>query len=149
MDFKNIHIGSFVKKRCTECEISPLVISKFFGTSVTEIEKMYQQENMSTDILLKWSKLLKYDFFRIYTQHLILYCPPNKEHDYKKRNPLLPKFRKNIYTIEIINYILQKIEEGEMTPAKVIAHYGIPKTTLYKWSQKYGNNIISLKQHKV
>ncbi|WP_313000890.1 hypothetical protein [Chryseobacterium gleum] len=104
---------------------------------------MYQQEAMSTDILLKWCKLLEYDFFRIYTQHLILYSPPIKEHNNKKKSTVLPKFRKNIYTREIIEYILQKVEKGAITKAEVISKYGIPKTTLYKWFHKYRSGNVS------
>ncbi len=137
INYNHIHIGSYIKMRCKECEISSLRITNFFGYSVSEIDKMYQQEAMSTDVLLKWCKLLEYDFFRIYTQHLILYSPPSKENNNKSGKTLLPKFRKNIYTLEIIEFILGKIENGEVTRAEVIAKYRIPKTTLYKWFQKY------------
>ena len=51
----------------------------------------------------------------------------------------LPQFRKNIYTKEIIDFILERIENGEMTKNQVIEQYGIPKTTLYKWIDKYKN----------
>ena len=35
----------------------------------------------------KWSKILEYDFFRIYSQHLILYAPPSaNENKSKKEN---------------------------------------------------------------
>ena len=33
----------------------------------------------------KWSKILEYDFFRIYTQHLILYAPPSAETKTRKK----------------------------------------------------------------
>jgi hypothetical protein len=48
----------------------------------------------------------------------------------------LPQFRKNIYTRELIDFILEKMEKGEMTKAEII-RYKIPKTTLYKWISKY------------
>jgi hypothetical protein len=35
---------------------------------------MYEQQDLSTDILLKWSKLLEYDFFRLYSS--TSYCMP-------------------------------------------------------------------------
>ncbi|WP_317207615.1 transposase [Chryseobacterium indicum] len=97
---------------------------------------MLCKKSTDTQTLLHWSKLLEYDFFRLYTQHLILYSPPTKT-----RNPeykdTLPKFRKNIYTKEIIDFILEILETGYKTKGQIMAEYGIPKTTLHKWISKY------------
>ena len=129
-----------MEKRVTESGIEISRICNFMKCSKEEIEKMYTQENLSTDILLKWSKLLDYDFFRIYTQHLILYAPTSaKAENTKKQKPVLPRFRKNIYTKEIINFVLEQINTKEMTKTEVMERYGIPKTTLYKWISKYRN----------
>ena len=97
------------------------------------------KKNLSTDILLKWSKLLEYDFFRLYSQHLILYAPLSAvdEKTKLKKRSSLPQFRKNIYTKEIINFVLEQITTGKMTKNQVIERYNIPKTTLYKWISKY------------
>ena len=101
-------------------------------------KEMYKHKSLDTEILLKWSKLLEYDFFRIYTQHLILYAPPVKqEENENNKKSSLPQFRKNIYTKEIIDFILEQISNGKMTKNEVIERYRIPKTTLYKWISKY------------
>ena len=137
-NFKNIHIGQMIKERIAESEMETLRICNFFNCTEDEVIEMYQQENLPTDILLKWSKLLEYDFFRIYTQHLILYAPPSaKEQDSKTEKSSLPQFRKNIYTKEIITFILEQIDSGAMTKIEVMEQYKIPKTTLYKWIDKY------------
>ena len=83
----------------------------FFNCTEDEVIEMYQQENLPTDILLKWSKLSEYDFFRVYTQHLILYAPLSAvdEKTKVKKKSSLPQFRKNIYTKEIINFVLEQI----------------------------------------
>lgn len=39
-------------------------ICSFFNCTEDEVIEMYQQENLPTDILLKWSKLFRYDFFQ-------------------------------------------------------------------------------------
>lgn len=141
LNFKNIHIGQMIKERVAESEMETLRICNFFNCTEDEVIEMYQQENLPTDILLKWSKLLEYDFFRIYTQHLILYAPPSaKEQDSKTEKSSLPQFRKNIYTKEIITFILGQIDSGAMTKIEVMEQYKIPKTTLYKWISKYGNS---------
>ena len=115
-------------------------ICNFFNCTEDEVIEMYQQENLPTDILLKWSKLLEYDFFRIYSQHLILYAPTSaKAENTKKQKPVLPRFRKNIYTKEIIDFVLEQINTKKMTKTEVMERYGIPKTTLYKWISKYRN----------
>ena len=85
--------------------------------------------------------MLEYDFFRIYTQHLILYAPTSaKAENTKKQKPVLPRFRKNIYTKEIIDFVLEQIETKQKTIKQVIEEYKIPKTTLYKWISKYKIN---------
>lgn len=75
MNFKEIHIGQMIEKRVAESGMETSRICSFLKCSKEEIEKMFTKENLSTDILLKWSNLLDYDFFRVYTQHLILYAP--------------------------------------------------------------------------
>lgn len=139
MNFKNIHIGQMIEKRITESGIEMSRICNFLKCSEEEIKEMYAQKNLPTDILLKWSKLLEYDFFRVYSQHLILYAPPSTIEKNKKNNvkSKLPQFRKNIYTKEIIDFILEQIEKKEMTKNQIIERYRIPKTTLYKWISKY------------
>ncbi|WP_317165501.1 hypothetical protein [Chryseobacterium gallinarum] len=101
-----------------------------------EINEMYLQENLPTNILLRWSKLLEYDFFRIYSQHLILYAPTLTS---LRDSPAskLPRFRKNIYTSELIDFILELIAKKQKTKRQITDEYGIPYTTLCKWIAKH------------
>ncbi|HCN48129.1 MAG TPA: transposase [Chryseobacterium sp.] len=143
MNFKDIHIGQMIEKRVSELKIEMPRISNFFQETDQKICEMYLKESLPTNILLKWSKLLKYDFFRVYSHHLMLYAPSTvnvKQEEEKKTE--LPQFRKNIYTKEIINFVLEQIATGRMTKAQVIERYRIPKTTLYKWVSKYKNSNI-------
>ena len=98
---------------------------------------MYQSKSLDAELLLRWSKLLEYDFFRIYTQHLIFYSPPASIKKDKISNSALPKFRKNIYTKEVIDFILEQLKNNEKTKLQIIEEYRIPKTTLHKWIEKY------------
>lgn len=139
MDLKNIYIGEAIKKRVLECKMDIHRICKFLNTSEEEIKRMYTLKSLDAEIILRWSKLLEYDFFRIYTQHLILFSPAaGQNKSVIKKESELPKFRKNIYTKEIIDFVLDQIASKEKTPAEIINHYRIPKTTLYKWIKKYG-----------
>ena len=138
MNFKEIHIGKMLKTTVTESGIAMSRICNFMKCSEEDINQMYLQENLSTDVLLKWSKLLEYDFFRLYSQHLIFYAPPSSEQKTKRNTKtVLPQFRKNIYTKEVISFILEQISTGEMTKNEVMEKYKIPKTTLYKWISKH------------
>ena len=138
MNFKNIHIGTLINQAVTESGIEMSRICNFMKCEEEEVKQIYLQENLSTDILLKWSKLLEYDFFRIYSQHLILYAPVSADNENTKTQKTnLPQFRKNIYTKEIIDFILEQVSSGEMTKTQVMEKYKIPKTTLYKWISKY------------
>jgi len=137
MNFKEIHIGQIIENAVTESGIEISRICNFLKCTEKEIEDMYQSKSLDSDNILKWSKLLKYDFFRIYSQHLILYSPPLAEPASKQGKSNLPKFRKNIYTKEIIGFILEQLDTQEMTKKEVMERYKIPKTTLVKWINKY------------
>lgn len=139
MNFKNIHIGTLIRQHVLECDMDISRISNFFSCKEEDILEMYRKTDLDTHLLLKWSKLLEYDFFRLYTQHLILYSPAStvKQKELSAKASL-PKFRKNIYTKEVIDFILQQIKSGEMSKKQTIEKYKIPKTTLYKWIEKYG-----------
>ena len=130
-----------IEKRVTESGIEISRLCNFMKCTEEEILKMYKVPSLDTELLLKWSKILDYDFFRLYTQHLILYAPLSAvdEKTKVKKKSSLPQFRKNIYTKEIINFVLEQINTKEMTKTEVMERYGIPKTTLYKWISKYKN----------
>lgn len=138
MNLENIYIGSLINRRVAECEIEISRICKFLKCTEDEVTEMYKAKSIDSNILLRWSKLLEYDFFRLYSQHLMLYSPStsNSKKLYKETKQL-PKFKKNIYTKELIDFILERIKNGEMTKLQVIDEYNIPKTTLYKWISKY------------
>lgn len=139
VNFKEIHIGALIRQQVAESNIDVVRICNFFNACDQDIYRMYESKSLDTEILLKWCKLLKYDFFRFYTQHLILYSP-HRATEKSIQNPSnkdLPAFRKNIYTKEVIEFILELISKEEKTTSDVIQEYRIPKTTLYRWIKKY------------
>jgi hypothetical protein len=133
---REIHIGQLIKQKVAEQEIKMDRICNFLNCTEENVRKMFEQENCDTFILLRWSKLLEYDFFRIYTNHLILFAPCKTSHSQKKQSNALPIFRKNIYTQEIKDFILEKIDQKIMTTNEVIKKYNIPRTTLFTWIRK-------------
>jgi len=139
MRFKDINIGALIQQCCAERNMKLSRICNFFKCDEKTIEQMYQAKSLDTEIVLKWSKLLEYDFFRIYSQHLILFAPPSATYStpINSYTSSLPQFRKNIYTKEVIEFMLELLETGKKTRQEIIHDYKIPKTTLYKWIYKY------------
>lgn len=142
IDFKNIHIGQLIEERVKESGIDINRMCSFFKCAESEVKQMYTSQSIETSTLLRWSKLLEYDFFRVYSQHLLLFSSVHGEKrqggSMKKADPsALPQFRKNIYTKEIIDFILETVNSGKLSKLQVIEEYKIPKTTLYKWLSKY------------
>ncbi|UEQ76092.1 transposase [Chryseobacterium arthrosphaerae] len=138
-NFKNIHIGEMINNAVKDQGIDSSRICSFFKCSINEIDHMYECESLEADLLLKWSKLLEYDLFRIYSQHLIMYAPPtskSKASSSTCKSPL-PTFRKSLYTREIIDFVLEQISTGTKTKSQIVEEYKIPKTTLHKWISKY------------
>lgn len=138
-NFKNIHIGKLIGRYMQERGIAIERASAFLKVSEEEVEQMYTLKSLDCDVLLRWSKLLKYDLFRIYSQHLILYSPQdaNKSEYRKKINTELPIFKKNIYTQEVIDYLVELVESGRKTYKQIQNEYNIPSTTILRWRDKY------------
>lgn len=138
MNFKEIHIGKLIRQKVAEENIDISRICNFLKCSTHEVNEMYAAKSIESEILLRWSKLLSYDFFRIYSQHLLLFSSQKKDSKTSiSGKSALPEFRKNIYTKEIIDFILDAVRSGEKTKQQIIDEYKIPKTTLYKWISKY------------
>ncbi|MFT4224745.1 hypothetical protein [Dysgonomonas sp.] len=74
-NFNCIHIGKMIQQRMKECGVSVGRAAKFLKVKEEEMEKVYDRKPVDSSQLLSWGKLLEYDFFRIYSQHLILYAP--------------------------------------------------------------------------
>jgi len=140
MNFKEIPIGPLIENEVAARGLELPRICNFMKCTEEEIKEMYKVTSLEAENLLKWSKLLEYDFFRLYSQHLILYAPTGtgrSTENKKYKKTILPQFRKNIYTKEVIDFILEQIQSGEMSKSEIIEYYKIPKTTLYKWLSKY------------
>jgi len=138
-NFKHIHLGSLLKARAEELDLESSFLCEFFGCENQDLVSMYDSQTLDTALILKWSKLLGYDFFRIYSAHLILYAPEVRKIESKSKKILEISFRKNIYTKEIIDFILEMLSTGQKSKGQIMQDYGIPNSTLHKWLDKYPN----------
>ena len=139
LPMKEIHIGSLIKKRVEELNIDTKRIISFFKIySEKDINTQYDNASIDTSDLLKWSKLLEYDFFRIYTQHIILYAPVGKvDTSTSPKATSLPNYRKNVYTKEIIDFVLDLYTKENKKIQEISDEYNIPKNTIHNWIKKY------------
>lgn len=142
-EYKNIHIGSHIKEIAKLKELSISRACIFLKCSHKDIKNMYTKKSLDSDLLLRWCKLLEYNFFMFYHSHLQIYSPksslaklsPKEKHLTWSSNTY--EFRKNLYSQEIINWILDKYHSGMLTPKDIMEKYQIPKTTLYRWIKKH------------
>lgn len=140
MDYKNIHIGTHIKNIADIKNLSISRASLFLKCSHKDIEEMYSKKSLDSELLLQWCKLLDYNFFMFYHSHLQLYKPSasttklnNKVDKNENQNYV---FKKNLYMPEIIDWILEKLNKGELTIKEIIEIYNIPRTTIYRWKRK-------------
>lgn len=134
VDYKDIHIGNAVKIRVNELGIKSCDLIKEIPYS--NLEELYREKNVDAELLLTLSKLLNFDFFRIYTQHLILYSPSRAKTE-NKPPAYQPLYNRNLYTKEIIEFILELHSKGIKSNIQIQEDYNIPKSTLQKWITKY------------
>ncbi len=148
--FKNIHIGNIIRERVAEQNISLERIEKFLQTDQEGIEQMYNKESLDAQLLLQWSKLLDYNLFLYYHSHLQLYTPSASTAKIKTQSSenTDPLFRKNLYTKEVKDYILELIKMGKMTSSEVMKKYSIPKATLFTWMRKQSLSHEAVKSQK-
>ncbi len=136
MSSKIIHIGQSIKNLVDEQEISIDKVCNFLNRDEHFVKNLFESSSIDSDILLRCSKLLEYDFFRIYSSHMILYSPQSAVTRSNENSSKVPPFRKNIYTQEIKDFIIRRITSGKMTQADVVREYSIPKSTLNRWLHK-------------
>ena len=143
IDYKRLHIGKLISARMTEMGWDSKMLAEKLEFPESEITKLLEEEDLPMLTVLRLSKLLKYDFFRLYSTHLLLYCSKDKlfgNHRFHEENTpqqRLPRFRKNVYTPEVISFILKELVSENRNPSEVSKKYNIPKTTLYRWYTKY------------
>lgn len=149
--YKNIHIGSQIKTIASLKELSITRACQFLKCSAQEIEDMYAQESLDSNQLLRWCKLLEYNFFMFYHSHLQLYSPSGsltKLTTKEEQNTEQFSFKKNLYSPEIIAYILDKWNSNELSAKEIIERYHIPRTTLYRWKKKESKPQVKVEREK-
>ena len=74
IDFQDIHIGIHIEHIAKVKNVSVLRASLYFKCSPHDILEMYKKKSLDSSLLLKWCKLLNYNFFMIYHSHLQIFA---------------------------------------------------------------------------
>lgn len=95
------------------------ILNFFHLTDEDEIMVMYEAKSLDTEVLLKWCKLLEYNFFLLYHNHLLLFssAASNARLKPKQINSQTKHLhlKKNIYTKEIKDFIIHLVVTEQMT----------------------------------
>lgn len=67
---ENIHIGELIKQVMKEQGRGPSWLAQRLGCERANVYDIYKRQYIDTNLLLKISKLLSYDFFSLYSKLL-------------------------------------------------------------------------------
>lgn len=65
-----MHIGQLIKQKMEERHRTVVWLARKLSYSRTNIYKIYDKSSIDTEVLLRISLILEYDFFNEYTQQL-------------------------------------------------------------------------------
>lgn len=65
-----MHIGQLIKQQMEERHKTVVWLANKLSYSRTNVYKIYDKSSIDTDVLLRISVILEYDFFHVYTQEL-------------------------------------------------------------------------------
>jgi Helix-turn-helix domain len=136
MNLKNIHIGQIIHAKVEDQSMTQKRILNYFDCDEQDLHNMYNSKSLDTDLLLKWCKLLKVDLFRMFVAHLAMYHAVTINKSKVKQERGVGEFRKNVYSVEVRNFVLQQVKNGNMSITDIISKYNIPRTTIYTWIRK-------------
>ena len=66
-DVKPIHIGKCIKEQVESEGLTTVWLADQLGYHRTNLYKIYEMQTIDTGVLFRISKILKYDFFKLYT----------------------------------------------------------------------------------
>lgn len=68
--YKQINIGEEIQKEMENQNIGATVMAKKIDTNRRRIYRIFEKNSIDTELLFKVSKVLKHDFFKLYSDKL-------------------------------------------------------------------------------
>lgn len=78
-----IHLGREIHEKVLNSNLTKKQIMTYFRCSDSKVNSMYHSEHMKSDLIMKWSILLDFDFFQFFSSSFIKYKKYNKKYDKK------------------------------------------------------------------
>lgn len=66
----NMHIGQLIKQQVEEQGRTVVWLAKQLSYSRTNVYKIYEKSSVDTDLLMRISNVLDYDFFSVYSSRI-------------------------------------------------------------------------------
>lgn len=66
-----IHIGRLIKQKMEERHLTVVWLARHLSCSRTNIYKMFERYSIDTEVLMKLSTILDFDFFSFYSDELL------------------------------------------------------------------------------
>lgn len=66
-----IHIGRLIKQKMEERHLTVVWLARHLSCSRTNIYKMFERYSIDTEVLMKLSTILDFDFFSFYSDELV------------------------------------------------------------------------------
>lgn len=66
-----IHIGKLIKQKMEERHLTVVWLARHLSCSRTNIYKMFERYSIDTEVLMKLSTILDFDFFSFYSDELV------------------------------------------------------------------------------
>ena len=70
--FMEIHIGENIRQRAKELRIGATELAEMINTSRSNIYWLYKRKHIDGELLMKLSRVLKFNFFRMYPDDMVL-----------------------------------------------------------------------------
>lgn len=68
-----IHIGKLIRKRVEEQHLTVVWLANHLSCTRTNVYKMFERYSVDTEVLMKLSIVLDFDFFSLYSDELVEY----------------------------------------------------------------------------
>lgn len=65
-----LHMGNLIRQRMKEKQISVVLMAKHLSCSRNNVYKLLNKYSMDTEVLVKISRLLDFDFFELYSKEI-------------------------------------------------------------------------------
>ncbi|MEY8758924.1 transposase [Chryseobacterium tongliaoense] len=138
-EIRNVHIGFLIKQQVIQSNVDLHYICHFFSSDEQEIYRMYSSRSLDTKVLLKWCRLLEYDFFKVYSESFRLYSTKSAVSKYTviRRKKRITSVRQKLYTNETKDLLINLIITGQKSIVQIVKEYNISKPVIYGWLRKY------------